>query len=153
MNKLIERPNITQNLKSTRLYKQLGELLIVLEKKELTNEIVELINQEIEHLNSISETDKRFMKIVKDTESKIIKFVEKRLKIVPKNYYTKHWLVLGMIVFGPPLGVVIGSIIGNVGLFIGIGIPIGLALGIIIGSGMDKKALNEGRQLDFEVKY
>ena len=33
-----------------------------------------------------------------------------------------------------------------------IGIGIGMAIGVGVGSSMDKKAFNEGRQLDFEVK-
>jgi len=35
---------------------------------------------------------------------------------------------------------------------LGIGLPIGMAIGVKVGSNMDKKAFNEGRQLDFEVK-
>lgn len=32
-------------------------------------------------------------------------------------------------------------------------IPIGLAIGMAVGTGMDKKALEEGRQIDLEIKY
>ncbi len=32
-----------------------------------------------------------------------------------------------------------------------LGIPIGMGIGIAMGSGMDKKAFKEGRQLDIEV--
>lgn len=31
-------------------------------------------------------------------------------------------------------------------------IPLGMAIGIAIGAGMDKKALEEGRQLDIEIR-
>jgi hypothetical protein len=37
--------------------------------------------------------------------------------------------------------------------FIAIGLPIGMVIGIGIGTGMDKKALAEGRQIDVELKY
>ena len=30
--------------------------------------------------------------------------------------------------------------------------PLGMAIGIAIGAGMDKKALEEGRQLDIEIR-
>lgn len=152
MNQLIERPNITGNLKIARMYEQFGQLLNQLEQRELSDEIKGSINQEILSLNSIADTDKHFAKSVKEKESTIIRLVEKELKIVPKNYYRKLWLVLGMTVFGLPLGVVMGSSIGNMGL-LGMGLPIGLGIGIAVGSSLDKKAFNEGRQLDFEVKY
>ena len=49
------------------------------------------------------------------------------------------------------MGVPFGLSIGNLGM-LGIGLPIGMAIGVGVGSSMDKKAFNEGRQLDFEVK-
>jgi hypothetical protein len=33
-----------------------------------------------------------------------------------------------------------------------IGLPIGMGIGIAVGTSMDKKAMNEGRQLDIEIK-
>ncbi len=151
MKKLIERPNIAENYISTSINKQFGELLNLLEQRELPDEIVKLINQEIKKINSISNADKNFMKTIKKTENSITKLVEKRLKIVPKKYYTKQWLILGMIIYGPPMGLFLGLILGNIG-FLGIGFPLGMAIGLVIGSNMDKKALNEGRQLDIEIK-
>jgi len=38
-------------------------------------------------------------------------------------------------------------------LVILIGLAIGMAIGMAIGTGMDKKALEEGRQIDLEIKY
>jgi hypothetical protein len=35
---------------------------------------------------------------------------------------------------------------------IGIGLPLGMSAGIAVGSQMDKKAFEEGRQLDIEIK-
>lgn len=151
MKELIERPNISKNIKATAVYKQFGALLDVLAKKELPNEIIALINQETEHLNSISDTDKHFLKTIKQKEHKIIKLLENKIKLVPKNYYRKLWLILGMTSFGLPIGIALGLSIGNIG-FLGIGLPIGMAIGVGIGSRMDKKAFKEGRQLDFEVK-
>jgi hypothetical protein len=54
--------------------------------------------------------------------------------------------------FGIPIGVAFGASLGNMA-FLGIGLPIGLATGIAVGSGMDKKAFEEGRRLDVEIKY
>jgi hypothetical protein len=151
MQKLIERQDISENLKASNAYQQLGKLLNVLELKELPTETVDLINNEIEQLNSISVVDKYFVKATKEKKNKVLKLIEKKHKIVPKNYYRKLWMILGMSAFGIPLGVAFGVSIGNLGM-LGIGLPIGMAIGVGVGSTMDKKAFNEGRQLDFEVK-
>ena len=151
MKKLIERQNISENLKAFNAYQQLGRPLNTLAVKELPIETVDLINNEIEQLNSIFVIDNLFVKATKEKENKVIKLIEKKHKIVPKNYYKKLWMVLGMSAFGIPMGVAFGLSIGNMGM-LGIGLPIGMAIGVGVGSSMDKKALNEGRQLDFEVK-
>ncbi|MFY8110592.1 MAG: hypothetical protein ACOVKP_01170 [Flavobacterium sp.] len=84
-------------------------------------------------------------------QTKIIKLLEKELKIVPKNYYRNLWSALGMSVFGLPMGAALGLSIGNIGL-LGIGLPIGMLIGMLVGSQMDKKAFQEGRQLAIEIK-
>ena len=76
---------------------------------------------------------------------------EKELKIVTKNYYRNLWMVLGMSAFGLPLGVAFGLSLGNIGL-LAIGLPIGMAIGTLVGSKLDKKALESGKQLDIELK-
>lgn len=151
MKKLIERQNISENLNASNAYQQLGKLLNALEVKELPTETVDLINNEIEELNSISEIDKYFLKAIKEKENNVIKLIEKKHKIVPRNYYRKLWMILGMSAFGIPMGLLFGLSMGNFGM-LGIGLPIGMAIGVGVGSSMDKKAFNQGRQLDFEVK-
>ena len=61
------------------------------------------------------------------------------------------WLALGMSTFGIPIGVAFGLSIGNIAL-LGAGLPIGMAIGLVVGSKMDKKAFEEGRQLNIELK-
>jgi ABC-type phosphate/phosphonate transport system permease subunit len=152
MQKLIERQQISENVKTSNLYQQLNILLKALEEKNLARETFELIDQEIVALNSISHADKSFGRLLKEKENKIIRLSEKRHKVVPRNYYRKLWMILGMSAFGIPMGVAFGISLGNLGL-LGLGLPIGMAVGVGVGSMMDKKALQEGRQLDFEVKY
>jgi hypothetical protein len=74
------------------------------------------------------------------------------MKLVPKDYYRSLWMTLGMSAFGIPMGVVFGISMGSMA-YLGIGLPIGLVIGIAVGTAMDKKALEEGRQLDVEIKY
>jgi hypothetical protein len=152
MKKLIERQHILENTKVLSRYHQLGELLKALEKRELPNEIVGFINQHIELLNSISDSEKYFAKTIKEKENEILKYIEKKINVVPKNHYRKRWLSLGVGAFGLPIGVTIGSVSGNMGM-LGAGLPIGLGIGSVVGSSIDKKAFIEGRQLEFEVKH
>ncbi len=148
---LKERQNISGNIKLSRIYAQLGELLKELKKKELPHKIIESINQDIEELNATTLTGNELRRLVKQKQTRIIKLVEKELKFIPKNYYRSLWFVLGMSL-GSGIGVAFGISIGNMGL-IGIGIPIGMLIGIAVGTAMDKKAFEEGRQIDVEIKY
>lgn len=150
MKKLIERNDISGNVKAEKAYTKFSELLKEFEFKELSIETVSLINDEIEKLNAISTSDKKFYNSINDKENKIIRLVANKHKIVPINYYKKLWMLLGMSSFGIPLGVVFGFSIGNIAL-LGIGIPIGLAIGVGIGTNLDKKAFVEGRQLQYKV--
>jgi len=52
------------------------------------------------------------------------------------------WMVLGISVFGMPLGVVYGSVVGNMGL-LGLGLPIGMCIGMALGAILDKKQKKE----------
>lgn len=149
---LKERQNFSTDTKTNRIYIQLGELLNQLRKRNLPENIIESVNQDIEVVNAASLIGNDFRKLVKQKQNKIIKLLEKDLKVVPKNYYRNMWLALGMSVFGLPIGVAFGASIGNMGL-LGVGLPIGMAIGALVGSKMDKKALEEGRQLNIEIKY
>jgi len=149
---LKERQNFSADTKTNRIYIQLGELLNQLRKRNLPENIIESVNQDIEVVNAASLIGNDFRKLVKQKQNKIIKLLEKDLKVVPKNYYRNMWLALGMSVFGLPIGVAFGASIGNMGL-LGVGLPIGMAIGALVGSKMDKKALEEGRQLNIEIKY
>lgn len=147
---LIKRPTITNNEKLIGPYTQFTELLKVLESKELPEEIINTINNGVDKVNSVSESELR--KQLKKTQTEIIKLIEKELKLVTKNYYRNTWLAVGMAAFGIPLGVAFGASLGNMA-FIGIGLPIGMVIGIAVGTNMDKKALEEERQIDLELKY
>jgi hypothetical protein len=153
MKQLIDRPNITEvtQPKLHKAYTQLNQLLYALKTKMLPSETSNIIDQAINEINAIADSDRLLIKKVKEKQNAIIKLLEKQHKIVPKNYYRNLWMVVGMSAFGLPIGVAFGMSIGNIAM-LGIGMPIGMAIGIGVGSSLDKKALEEGRQLDFEVK-
>ena len=144
MKNLIERNDISENLKAQKAYIKFAELLRELKFKDLPNETVNLVNDELDNLNLISTTDKKFFSLIKDKENKILRLIENKHKIVPINYYRNLWMILGMSSFGIPLGVAFGFSVGNLAL-LGIGIPIGMAIGIGFGTYLDKKAKEEGR--------
>ena len=152
MNIIELRQRIPENPKLNTSYIQFEKLLQELRKKQLPPPIIALVNQDVESINSIPDTGDELKKALKHAQTKIIKLLEKELKIVPMNYYRNIWLVLGMSAFGLPIGAAIGLSIGNIGL-LAVGLPIGMLIGMIIGSTMDKKALQEGRQLAMEIKY
>ncbi len=149
--KLKPRPELGENSKLEKAYAQFEKLLDELTKKKLPEEMVHSINNEIEALNAITDSGKLLKKAITKRQSGIIRLIEKKLKIVPRNYYRNMWLALGMAVFGIPLGVALGTSLGNMA-FLSIGLPIGMAIGIGVGTSMDQKAAREGRQLDLEIE-
>ncbi|PQJ74510.1 hypothetical protein [Polaribacter gangjinensis] len=129
---------------------QFENLLSELRKKALTESLVVAINKMIDEINGVT-TEKELQKVLRKMPSRLMQQVEKEAKIVPKFYYRNLWMALGMSAFGIPMGVVFGLILKNMA-FLGIGLPIGMSIGIAVGTAMDKKALDEGRQLDIVIK-
>lgn len=149
---LKKRTSIDQNKKLNIAYAQFDKLLTELKKKELTEKILKSINNEIDQINSVPESEEELRKQIKKAQSLILKLIEKEHKIVTKNHYRNTWMAVGMAAFGIPLGVALGMSLENMA-FLGIGLPIGMVIGMAVGSGMDKKAFEEGRQIDVEIKY
>ena len=147
---LIKKSDFDQNKKLVHAFNQLNKLLIELKKKDVPDKIIVVINNGIDQINTESGTPKDFIKQLKKKHFSFLKLIEKELKLVTKNHYRNTWMVLGMAAFGLPLGVVFGSSTGNMGL-LGIGLPIGMIIGMAVGSKMDKKTFEEGRQLDLET--
>lgn len=149
---LKDRAEINEHKKLRAAYNQFNKLLIELESKELTNETIAIINEVVDHLNLVLGSDKKLSSTLKSTQNKVIKLIEKEHKIVTKNHYRNTWMAVGMAVFGIPLGVAFGMSLGNMA-FLSIGLPIGMTIGMAVGAKMDKKAFDEGRQIDLEIKY
>lgn len=131
-------------------FAELEKLIEELRKKEIPPDISELINQEIDAVNTFPGSNTDLMKRLKKSQLVILRLVEKELRLVPKDHYLRRGLAIGMC-FGIPFGVAFGLNSMNMG-FLGLGIPIGMGIGVAIGSGMDKKAFAEGRQLDLKIK-
>lgn len=152
MIKPIERHNIGANKNASALYQQLNDLVMAIDEKGLTEETVHLLNEQIIELNSIAESEKHFQQSLKTTGRNIIKLLEKRHSLVPRNHYRKLWMILGMASFGTPVWLTVGLSMKNFALM-GIGFPIGMVVGIGIGKVLDDKAFREGRQLNIDSKF
>lgn len=148
---IIELNKNDTNIKVNNSIEQFKQLNKLLNDKKLPVNIIEKINFEIELLNSSQLVGNSLLHLIKKKQNKIIRLTEKELKIVPKNYYRNLWMVLGMSAFGLPLGVAFGLSMGNIGL-LAIGLPIGTGIGVLVGSKLDKKASESGKQLDIELK-
>ncbi len=146
---LNDRPSFSTNQKVAKPAMNLKNLIAALEEKSIPEPLTDKFNQIIGGVNDFQGEDKALAKSLKTAYSTITKMLEKDLKIVPPGYYQTQWLVLGMLVFGLPFGVVFGTSLGNMG-YLGIGLPIGMSIGIAVGNSMDTKAKAEGRQLDFK---
>lgn len=142
--------DINTNNKLQQSVNQFESLLIELRKKTLPETLVVAINKMIEEINGVT-SEKELQKVIKKRQFSLIQLLEKEVKIVPKYYYRNLWMALGMSAFGIPMGVVFGLILKNMA-FLGIGLPIGMSIGIAVGTAMDKKAFDEGRQLDIVIK-
>jgi len=155
-----ERPNMIEELnpsvqvnqdgKANRSVTRLQNLLAKLREKELPAPEISYINERIQALNAIQESEKTLINKVRKAQYQILSHLEKTTKLVAKNHYRNMWMPLGLASFGIPIGLVFGAALGNMGLF-GLGMPIGLVVGLAVGTAMDKKAAEEGRQLDFEA--
>ena len=152
INQLEQPENLQQDKKLELKYNCMQALLEELRKREIPPEIVTIINQGIAEIKAISGSNKAVRKQIAKSRYNILKLLEKELGLVPKNLYTSRWLAIGMAIFGVPLGVSFGSALANMSLM-GIGLPIGMVIGMAIGASMDKKAQEEGRQLEVDISY
>ena len=140
------------NKNLTRLVDQYTALLSEVSKRNLPDDIVEVINTEIQQVNESSGPPSEVIKSLKKIQSRLLKELEEKMSIVTIGHFRNTWLVMGIAIFGVPLGAAFGLAINNMGM-LAIGLPIGVAIGIAVGMNKDKKAFDEGRQLNVEIKY
>lgn len=149
LNKIHEIDNSSELHK---VYVQFEKFLNELHFKWLPHRLITTINEEINALNSFSGSEFDWRKKLKKTQTKIVKLLEKEIKFVPINYYRKHWLDMGMGALGIPIGFGLAAYFGNV-TFFGVGLALGAIVGLKVGSQMDKRAYNEGRQINVNIKF
>ena len=142
--KLKNRAELSQNKKYVKVSSKMQDLIVALNKKEIPDEFISVINDDIKNLNSFFGTDKQLIKLTKKTTAKILKFVDTKLKLVSKHHYRNVGMIMGML-FGP----IVTLPFDGFG-YSGLGMILGMAIGIGIGTNLDTKAAKEGKQLDVE---
>jgi hypothetical protein len=141
---------LEQDKKLNKLYVSFEKLLDELKRREIPSELVHSINLQIDEINSFSGQNRGLRKQIRKSRSKVLKLIEKELQLVTKNHYRNTFMVLGM-AFGVAIGTALGTSNENTS-FLSVGIGIGMVLGLGIGSAKDKKAKENGLQLDLEIK-
>lgn len=106
---LVKRYNIELDKKLTNRYVNFEKLITELKKRNIPSEIVNSVNQNIEDVNSFPGSNKDLLKQLRKAQSRILKLIEKELKLVTINHYRNMWLAVGMAAFGIPFGVSLGN--------------------------------------------
>ena len=137
-----------QNPKLIKSYNKFSNLIAELRERELSESVIDQINQELDLINQ-DHDEKTLKKLLFKKQYKIVKLIEKEHKIVPKGYYRNTWLALGMSAFGIPIGVAFGAALDNMA-FMAMFMPVGMAIGMVIGAQKDAEAAKKGLQLNFQ---
>lgn len=149
---LVRRSNIEEDKKLIAYYDIFESLIQELRTKEIPLELINTLNQDIEALNSLTGSNKDFLKLLIKKQTEILQLLEKELKLVTKGHYRNMWLATGMAAFGLPIGVLFGFSLGSMA-YIGLGLPLGMLIGLAYGVSLDKKACDEGKQLGVEIAF
>jgi len=137
-----------QNPKLAKCYAKFASLINELRNKELSKDVTDQINKELEIING-NYDEKELKKLVQKKQLKILSLIEKEHKIVPKGHYKSRWMAIGMSVFGIPIGIALGAAIDNMA-FMAVFMPVGMVIGMSIGAQKDAEAAKNGKQLDFQ---
>ena len=146
---LNEPTGLSGDKKLGRLHGRVKDLVDDLLSRTGPAAVEDEINAEIDKVNGVPDSRKELKKGFQTAYSRITQIALKRLNLVPKGYYRTMWMSIGLGAFGVPIGVSIGVVLDNMG-FIGVGLPLGMVIGMAVGSAMDKRAAEEGRQLSIE---
>ncbi|WP_299156367.1 hypothetical protein [uncultured Tenacibaculum sp.] len=130
-----------------KAFNKLEKSLSVLENLSLSDATISEIDKDIGEINSFEGKLKKYRNKLVVKNHNILELVRKNHGYVHEKYYQNQWLAIGMSTFGISFGVVFGMLLDNIAL-LGIGLPFGMLLGIAIGKEKDKKAKQEGKQIN-----
>ncbi|WP_323755648.1 hypothetical protein [Roseivirga sp.] len=133
--RLQEKLQEEKHLTCHKIIRQFIHLFEQLKTREIP---IEALEEPIDRLDKFLEIEPLRFSQLRPLKANIYNILRKQFEILPPNFYKGQWMILGMLIFGIPMGTALGSM-----AFMGVGIPIGLAIGIA----KDKKAQAEGKTL------
>ena len=148
VNKVVRAENTQNNLKLTKAYISIEDIIEALNKKEVPIKVSDKINALINEINTFSGDQKTLLKLIKKVDKEIVVLIEKELGWVKKAHYQSLWTAFGMMG-----GIIFSTIVTQLGYegtwsSVGVGVSIGLVFGLIAGKNRDAKAEKDGFQLD-----
>lgn len=142
---LLETSNDTETKTGTkRLLSQLTKIFSQLEQRNIDFQELEGFAQE---LQSVLSSSPYSLSRLSQIKTRLTAHLKKEHGLTTKGYHQNLWMILGMTMFGVPLGMIFGFALDNFGLF-AIGLPMGMPIGMGIGMAIDKKAQEAGTVLD-----
>ena len=154
---LQQKENIANDVKLSEQYAQIQSLLSELRERNLPDDVTGIINQKICEINSSTCNGKELRRVIKMKQEDIMYHIV-QLKIVPKKYYKRLWLSLGIPAGFPFVALALAFFNDSIGgrfflilLVYIISAGIGMLITTYIGMQKDKKAFAEGRQLKTNV--
>ncbi|MGW8123380.1 hypothetical protein ACV07N_12040 [Roseivirga echinicomitans] len=127
-----------QDEKLLTCHKIIGQLIHLFEQLKTREIPIAALGEPIDRLDKFLEIEPLRFGQLRTLKANIQEVLRKKFEILPPRFYTGQWMMLGMLLFGMPLGMALGSM-----AYMGIGIPFGLAIGV----SKDKKAQEEGKML------
>lgn len=136
----------TNKKSERRIYNCFIQVLSSLEKKELTNEQIDRINNKLTSLN-LKEIRANRRKLYSQRLNEFKTFLKSEFSFTTKKYYAGIYMAYGM-VFGSGVGLSLGTAINPTwGLSLGMsmGTSMGMLFGMLYGAKKDAEAKRQGR--------
>mgnify|MGYP000694323309 CR=1 FL=1 len=136
----------TQKKSELKIYKEFTEILIALEKREMTEVELQSLETFLSQLElTILPKNKR--KYFRRKLRGFKEYLKKEFSLITKGYYATLGTGIGM-----TFGISIGAAFSNVGSGVSIGMMFGMFFGMIVGRYMDSEAEKANRVLKTTIK-
>ena len=125
-------------------------LLAIETKKGLSEASENFINKEVLSFNQQKHTVKSAIKELGNLQSNILRQLKEQDGLRLPDYYQNHYMALGALFLGIPLGLLIAYAFSNLSLAL-VGFPVGMICGALFGRRKDKVEKAQGNHLDVQA--
>lgn len=126
-------------------------LLAIEHKKELTTVSERFINEEVLSFNQKKHTIKSAIRDLGNLQSNILRQLRQHDGLRLPDYYQNHFMALGAIIIGVPIGFFLAYVFSNWSLVL-IGFPLGMIIGALFGRQKDKLIKSTNKHLDVQIE-